>query len=53
MSVLIMSVRKKAGAACMESNGGSGTAGMTEAMKERAKEVLMGRTGETDNEDDS
>jgi hypothetical protein len=37
---------------CMESNGGSGTAGMTEAMKERAREALVGCTGETNDEDD-
>jgi hypothetical protein len=33
VSALIMSVRKKAGAVHMESNGGSGTAGMTEALR--------------------
>ena len=36
----------------MDSNGGSGTAGMTEAMKERAREALVGRTGEINDEDD-
>lgn len=30
---------------------GSGIIGMTETMKERAKEALVGRTGETDDED--
>jgi hypothetical protein len=37
---------------CMDSNGGSGTAGMTEVMKERAREALVGRTGEINDEDD-
>ena len=52
VSALIMNVRKKAGAVRTESNGGSGTAGMTDAMKERAKEALLGRTGDTNDEDD-
>ena len=50
---LIMSIRKKAGAV-ERVDGGSvnGLAGMTDLMKERAKEALLGRTGETDDEDD-
>lgn len=33
-------------------DGRVGITGMTESMKERAKEALVGRTGETDDEDD-
>ena len=36
----------------MDGGSGSGVTGMTESMKERAKEALAGRTGETDDEDD-
>jgi hypothetical protein len=35
----------------MEVVDGSGSASMTDAMRERAKEALAGRTGETDGED--
>jgi hypothetical protein len=46
-----MSTRKKAGAP--EQVAGAGAAvGMTDSMKERVKEALSGRTGETDDEDD-
>jgi hypothetical protein len=41
----------KAGAPNQVVDGG-GAAGMTDAMKERAKEALAGRTGETNDEDD-
>ena len=46
-------IRKKAGASDQVGGGsGSGAMGMTESMKERAKEALAGRTGETDDDDD-
>ena len=48
---LITSIRKKAGASEQADSRGAVT-GMSELMKERAKEALMGRTGETDDEDD-
>lgn len=48
--LLITSIRKKAGAS--EQDGRGVATGMTESMKERAKEALVGRTGETDDEDD-
>ena len=47
-----MKVRKKAGAKHMDNKGGSGATGMIETTKESAKEVLMGHTGEMDNEED-
>ena len=51
MYLLITSIRKKAGA--LEQVGvRAGPTGMTDLMKERAKGALMGRTGETDDEDD-
>jgi hypothetical protein len=52
--MLTMSIRKKAGALEQpDSMSGSVAAvGMTNSMKERAKEALVGRTGETDDEDD-
>ena len=43
-------IRKKARA--LEHDGRGAATGMTESMKERAKEALAGRTGETDDEDD-
>jgi hypothetical protein len=49
---LMMSIRKGAGA--VERVGGAGMngpVGMTDSMKERAKEALVGRTGDTDDED--
>jgi hypothetical protein len=48
--LLITSIRKKAGASEQDDRGAA--TGMTESMKERAKEALVGRTGETDDEDD-
>jgi hypothetical protein len=49
--MLTTGIRKRAGASnLVDSNSGSG-AGMTAPMKERAKEALAGRTGETDDED--
>ena len=49
--MLTMSIRKSAGASeLVDSNRGSG-AGMSALMKERAKDALAGRTGETDDED--
>jgi hypothetical protein len=47
-----MSIRKRAGASEPVDNGMGGIAGMTESMKERAKEALAGRSGDTDDEDD-
>jgi hypothetical protein len=46
--LLITNTRKRAGASEQASGA---TAGMSESMKERAKEALAGRTGETDDED--
>jgi hypothetical protein len=49
--MLTMRIRKRAGVSnLMDSNSGSGV-GMTAPMKERVKEALAGRTGETDDED--
>jgi len=36
----------------VDSRSGGGAAGMTPSMKQRAKDVLTGRTGKTDDEDD-
>ena len=36
----------------VDSRSGGGAAGMTLSMKKRAKDVLAGCTGETDDEDD-
>jgi hypothetical protein len=48
-----MTIRKRAGAKERDGEGGSGAVmGMTNSMKERAKEALVGRTGETDDEED-
>lgn len=50
--LLIPNNRKKAGALeQVDGRGASGPTGMTNSMKERAKEALEGRTGETDDED--
>jgi hypothetical protein len=49
--MLIMSIRKKAGALDQMNHGTSAARGMTQSMKERAKVALAGRTGETDDED--
>ena len=51
--LLIMTIRKRAGAIEPNVTGGSGAAvGMISSMKECVKEALAGRTGETDDEDD-
>lgn len=49
--LLITSIREKAGASEQADSRGAAR-GMTESMKERAKAALVGRTGETDDEDD-
>ncbi|KAF8469362.1 hypothetical protein DFH94DRAFT_685318 [Russula ochroleuca] len=50
---MFRTLMKKAGALDQEDGrGGRGPTGMTESMKERAKEALAGRTGETDDEDE-
>ena len=45
-----MGIRKKAGAS-EQADSRSGATGMTALMKERAKEALAGRTGDTDEDD--
>ncbi|KAH9994603.1 hypothetical protein BJV77DRAFT_961322 [Russula vinacea] len=53
LALVFTMIRKKAGASDQVGGGsGSGAMGMTESMKERAKEALAGRTGETDDDDD-
>ncbi len=48
-----MTIRKRAGAKEQDGKGGSGAVtGMTNSMKEWAKEALVGCTGETDDEED-
>jgi hypothetical protein len=47
-----MSPRKKAGAFELVDGRSSRATGMTTSMKKRAKEALVGRTGETDDEDE-
>jgi hypothetical protein len=49
--LLIVNKRKKAGALEQVEGMGARSTGMTNSMKERAKEALAGRTGETDDED--
>jgi hypothetical protein len=49
---LTMSPRKKAGAFELVDGRSSRATGMTTSMKKRAKEALVGRTGETDDEDE-
>jgi len=51
MCLFIISLRKKVGASEQVDSRGGAT-GMTELMKERAKEALVGRTGETDDKDE-
>jgi hypothetical protein len=52
--MLITCIRKKAGALEQVDGESSGrrAMGMTPSMKERAREALAGRTGETDDEDE-
>ena len=47
-----MAIRKRAGATDQDGVRSGATAGMSNSMKERAKEALAGRTGETDDEEE-